>query len=470
MKMKRVSLEGGGRNEKNEKGEPMPYQVEETGTYSRKVQVTVPAEDYQQEMNKTLRKLSKRVKISGFRKGKIPLSVMRRHYGEQVRGDVIEQLLRDNIDQVLEDQDKVIYLGQPSISALPQGQSPLEFSVDVELRPSVDPVGYMGLEVERPKVEVTDEQVDERLEALREQFATLEPIALREEVKEGDIVELDFRAVGDEPALEQLSGDDVQIEVGANQSLPGIEEALVGAAFGSTVTTTIQLPEDFPIAELADQDVQLEIKIKSVKKRVLPEVDDEFAADTGKGQTLIELRANIREEIVQGLAHQAQHLAEDSLVERLLEQNPVELPPLFVLEQIDNRIAQQFQQMTGQQIDPRMIAGNESFDGMREDLRENTETQLKSEFLLMAIAEKEGIQVNDADLTAFFEHQSMHMEVDAKTLERFYRQDQSRLQQAAGSALLEKTLGILLAEAKIVDVEWPEDEEDSEDVAAGEEE
>ena len=236
------------------------------------------------------------------------------------------------------------------------------------------------------------------------------------------------------------------------------------------MTTTIQLPEDFPIAELADQDVQLEIKIKSVKKRVLPEVDDEFAADTGKGQTLIELRANIREEIVQGLAHQAQHLAEDSLVERLLEQNPVELPPLFVLEQIDNRIAQQFQQMTGQQIDPRMIAGNESFDGMREDLRENTETQLKSEFLLMAIAEKEGIQVNDADLTAFFEHQSMHMEVDAKTLERFYRQDQSRLQQAAGSALLEKTLGILLAEAKIVDVEWPEDEEDSEDVAAGEEE
>ena len=98
----------------------MPYQVEETGTYSRKVQVTVPAEDYQQEMNKTLRKLSKRVKISGFRKGKIPLSVMQRHYGEQVRGDVIEQLLRDHIDQVLSEQEKVIYLGQPSISALPQ--------------------------------------------------------------------------------------------------------------------------------------------------------------------------------------------------------------------------------------------------------------------------------------------------------------------------------------------------------------
>lgn len=449
----------------------MAYQVEETGANSRKVQVSVPADVYQKEMNKSLRKLSKRVKLSGFRKGSIPLSVMQRQYGEQVRPEVLDELLRKNIDEVLGQTEQVIHMAQPSIKTLPSKQSPFEFEVQIETRPKLDPVGYMGLEVEKPTPDISDEQVDEALEALRVEHAILQPIPRRKTVREGDFITLDFRALGDDEAVQQLSGDDVEIEVGSGQSLPGIEEALVGAKFNTTVTTTISLPENFPVEELRDRDVELEIEIKDAKQRILPELDDEFAADTGKAETLEALRETLRTELAQDLEHQAQHLAEDNLVTTLLDQNTFELPPLFLAEQIEGALASEFQRMTGQQVDPRMLAGNEAFDPMREDLRERVSRQIRAEFVLMAIAEKEGIKVNEEDFKTYCQHQSLHMNVEASMLERYFRQDQDRMQQALGSAMLEKTLTHLLGEATIKEVAWPEPEADSEDAAAlGEEE
>lgn len=434
----------------------MPYTVEETGPHSRTAQVTVPVEEYKRRFNKALRQLSKRVKLSGFRKGKIPLSVMRRQYGESVQRDIIEELLRAHVDEVLQEgAERVIYLGQPEITRLPSDEEPMEFTIDYELRPEVDPIGYLGLEVGKPTPQVDGEAIDARIEELRQEHATLEPIPLRTTIRQGDIVELDFEALGDDPALEELQGEAVQIEVGSDQSIEGIEEALEGAEFGAHLTTTIQLAEDFPIEELQGRDVELDLWVRSVKKRQLPEVDDEFAVDTGLGQTLIELRSNLRDELRHELEHQARHIAEDNLVEKLLEQNEFELPEQFVQEQIERQLASQFQQMTGQQIDPRMLRGEE-FAEMREGNRDQVIKGIKSEFLLMAIAEKEELQVTEQDLQEYFEHQAQHAGVPVKVFESYARQDDQRLQQAAGSALLEKTLTHLLEQASFVESEWPE--------------
>lgn len=445
----------------------MAYQVEETSAHSRLAHVTVPVEDYQRSFNRALRQLSKRVKLSGFRKGKIPLSVMRRHYGQSVRQDVIEDLLRTNIDTILKDAERVIYLSQPQITKIPADKQGLEFKVEFELRPELDPVGYMGLEVARPTRDIEGGEIDERIEALRKEHSTLEPIEGRELVEEGDTVDLDFKALGDEPGLDQLAGQGVSIEVGAKQALPGIEEALVGAKFDSTLTTTVSLDANFPVEELRGKDVELEMVINSVKKRVLPELDDDFAVDTGRGQTLVELRDDVRTQIIKEVEATGERHAQETLLDELIGQNTIELPPNFVEEQIDRRLAADFKRMVNQDIDPSMLRG-ESFQPMRDSVRDEVVRQVRLEFLLMAIAQKEGFQTTDEDLAKYCEAQASYMNVDAKMYERYVRSDQERLQQAAASALLEKTVSALMSEAQFVDAPWPADE--AEAVEAQEEE
>lgn len=451
----------------------MPYQIEETGALARRAKVEVPVERFERSYNGALRKLSKRVRLSGFRKGNIPMSVMKRNYGPSVMQDVVEELLREQIDVIVSDAERVIFLAQPKVSQLPTESTPLKFEVDFELRPKLDPVGYMGLDVERPVTEATEADVEERLQALRDQHGVLEPVEGREVIEAGDTVTLDFKAVGDDdPALEEMQGEDVSIVVGSGQALAGIEQALEGAAFGSTQHAKVTLDESFPVESLKGKEVDLEIVIKDVKRKALPELDDEFAADTGMGETLEAVRAALKEQLEHERAHQARHVAEDKLVDALIAKTPFELPPQFVEEQIDRAMASEFKRMTGQDIAPQFLRG-EALQGMRDELSAQVSKQIKSEFLLMAIAEKEKLKVDDNDLRAYFAHQSQHMQVDPKTFERYMRGDQQRLQQAAASALLEKTLTLLLKEAKIVEIPWSsvEQQGDSEDqVAAGEEE
>ncbi len=442
----------------------MAYQIEEVGTLGRRADVEVPAERFNRSYTGALRKLSKRVRLPGFRKGKIPLSVMKRNYGPNVMQDVIEELLRENIDAIVASAERVIYLAQPNVTQLPSESEPMKFSVEFELRPDLDPVGYMGMDVERPSVEVDDAKVDEQIERLREQNGVLVPIEDRKKIEEGDTVTLDFKALGDDdPALEEMQGNDVVIKVGAGQAMAGIEDALKGAEFDSTVTTKVELDANFPVESLQGKEVELEIVIKEVKASQLPELDDEFAKDLGLGETLDELKAKVTEDLAHQLEHDARHIAEENLVGKLIESTPFELPPQFVEEQIDRSLAADFQRMTGQQVDPSILRG-EQFNAMRDQARESVERQIKSEFLLMAIANKESLKVNDEDLRAYCVHRAQHMQgVDAGMYERFIRQDQQRLQQAAAEALLEKTLSHLLSEAKIVEGAWPGDEASEEE-------
>lgn len=311
----------------------MPYELEETGALERVASVTVPSETFRRSYNKALKQLSKRVRIPGFRKGKIPLSVMKRNYGDAVIRDVIEEIVDEQIKSLLDDVDGVIFLGQPQVTSIPAGDEDMHFTVDFELRPSIDPIGYMGVEVGKPAVEIDDEAVDERIEALRKEHATLQPIAIREEIVEGDSVTLDFKALGDDEELDQLAGEGVTVVVGSGQALPGIEDALIGQAFDAVINTTIQIEDNFPIESLRDRDVELELVVKSVKKEVLPEVDDEFALDTGMGKTLIEMRTNIREELAEDLNARANGIARDNLLDALIAQNDFELPPKFLEQQ-----------------------------------------------------------------------------------------------------------------------------------------
>lgn len=436
----------------------MPYDVAETGSLTRKASVSIPHEEYQKDVDKALRKLAGRVKIRGFRKGKVPMDVLRQRYTDAVQQEVMQDVVNRYVDTIVKDAENVLFIDQPRVTRFNENGVGLAFEVAFELRPMVDPIGYLGVTIERPRIEVDPADIDKELEALREQFSSLEPIELRTTIKDGDVVTFDFEAVDkDDEELAKFKGEDAQLTLGDGKALAGMEEALRGAAFDATVTASITIPENYQVENLRGRTFDVELRIKSVKQRVLPELDDEFAADTGEAQTLLELRGKIRERLAHQQEHSAGHFAENDLMERLLDQNDFDLPPLFVRQQIDNKINQQLRQLQQQGLDLKNL--NLNYDDIREGLRYETEEQLRAEFLLIAIAEKEQLQVTDEDMNRFFTHQAMHANATPEQVKRFYQQDRNRWQQAAGSALLEKTITFLLDKADVKEIDWPSEEE-----------
>ena len=450
---------GRGVAKKQKENPEMSYEVQEVGEYTRRVQVVVPVEEYKTKFNRALRQLSKRVTLAGFRKGKIPMSVMKQQYGPAVRQDVIEELVRTSVNELLEGQEDVIYLDQPEMETLPSETQALKFKVEFEISPKLDPVGYMGVDVGRPSVKVAEADLDAKLQALRLEHAVLEPVELRDEVKEGDIVTLDFRALASEPKeLEQFQGKDLQIEVGKGMAIPGLEEALVGAKFGSRVKANVTLNEAFPVMEFRGKEVELELNIKSVKKRVLPELDDEFAADTGQGTTLIELRAKLREELKAEQEDRAHEIAIESLIDTLLKTHPFEVPEKFFDQQLSSYATNRLQLLAQQGIDPDQFGITPQ--KVQESARETLSRQLKWEFLLGAIARAEKIEVSAEDLTALLQQQALQMGTTVEVWLRYVQSDQSRISQAMSTAMMQKTTELLLEHATIKEVEWPVEAEE----------
>ena len=448
----------------------MPYEVEETGNLTRTAQVTVEPEEYKSRVNDALRELSKDVNIRGFRKGKVPLSVMKKRYGAQVQQDVVEDLVRDKLNEIVsESEEAIIHVGQPDLASTPEDDEGLQFSVEFEIRPDIDPIGYLGLELERSTSEVTSEEIDQRLEAMRHEYAALEPIAFRDTIEEGDVVTFDYKAIGDREELEGIEGENAQIEVGEGQAISGLDEGLIGVDFDSTVTVDVTPEEHFPVEELVGETFELEVDIKSVKKQVLPELDDDFAKDTGDAETLLELRGQIREELEEEREHEAMHAAEDELVEKLLEQNPFELPPRFVEEQVNrerNQRLQMLEQFTQQGMSPEQL-GIDMDDFTGDEVQGDVEDRIRADFLFLAIAEKEGLELEEDDLRSYIEHRARHSRVSPQQLMMQMMQDQEQLRQTPNGAVILVTEGI--TESRMPEFEEVEETEEAEDEEEAEE-
>jgi trigger factor len=447
----------------------MGYELEETGDLTRRAIITVSGQEFRSEEDDALRSLRGDVDLEGFREGKVPLNVIRSRYGDQVRGEIIEQFVQKRLQEVLEDySDRLLNLDQPEVLEVPdpEGEGELKFAVEFELRPDIDPVGYLGLEVEKPEPDVDDDEVDEQLEQLREEHARLEPIELRETIKEGDVVTFDFDPVDDRPELQDFTGEDVEAEVGQGEVLPGIEEALEGADIGGATIAEIEADQRFPIEELRGETIELNINVKSAKQKILPELNDEFAKDTGEARTLLDLRSQIRDQLRDQQDHRARHVAEQNLMDELLEQNDFEVPPQFLEEQVESELERRTQMYQQQGID--LDEAGIDTESLKSNMRGEVEQSLKTEFVLLAIAEKEQLEVEDRDLDEFFEHQAQHDErVTAEELKRQLQQDEERWEGVQYQVLMEKTKSYLLDEAEFVEGEWPEPEQPGAAAAAG---
>lgn len=366
----------------------------------------VSVEDFDQALDQAFKKVSKDVQIPGFRKGKIPRSIFEKRFG-------VESLYQDAVDIVLPsayskavDEAEIFPIAQPSIDIdqIEKGQ-PLVFTAEVEVKPEVKLGEYKGLEVEEKSVEVTDEDVEQEIENLRERQAEL-VVKEDSEIEDGDTAVIDFEGFKDGVAFEGGQGENHSLEIGSGQFIPGFEEQLIGKKAGDETEVEITFPEEYHAEDLAGRDAVFKVKIHEVKAKELPELDDEFAKDVDEEvETLDELKAKKREELETNKKQQAENEQREELLQQASDNIEVEVPEAMVDTEV-NQMVREFEQqlqMQGMTLEMYSQFSGQDENALKEQMREDAEKRVKTNLTLEAIAEAENLEATEEDIDAELE-------------------------------------------------------------------
>ena len=316
----------------------MQVSVEELGGLERRLTVQLPAARIEQEIEQRLQDLSRRVKLDGFRPGKVPLKVVKRMYGGQVRQEVLGELMQSSFQEAVSGQNLRPAAG-PQISPSAAAEGDFAYAATFEVLPEFELQGFEGIAVERPVAEVSDADIDSMLETLRKQRTVWTPV--ERPAQTGDRVTVSFEGTIDGVAFPGGKGDEVPVVLGAGGMLPDFENGLIGIAAGEAREIAVSFPEGYHAQELAGRTARFALNAGVVAEPSLPPVDEEFAKAFGVEDGSVEsLRAALRDNMTRELGQGIKTRVKKQVMDALLAANPIELPKVLVTEEID-RIAQQ---------------------------------------------------------------------------------------------------------------------------------
>jgi trigger factor len=359
----------------------------------KNVRVEIPTDIVNGEIDRIAKDYARKAKIPGFRPGKAPARVVKQRFKEQILHDVLHDLVPRAVDDALRERG-VEAVDTPDVRdvTIEEGQ-PLTFTATFDTLPPFDPGDLSTISLRRTAVAIDDAAVDGALQRLRERAGRFEAVEGRG-VDHGDTVTLDLtRRDPNGPAEEHK---DVAVEIGAKANPPGFDEQLLGLQTGETKEFTIQYPSDYPVGELAGTEVSYTVSVKALKRRVLPELDDEFAKDLGEFETLDALRARVRED----LEHEGRHAAErdlrGDLMKALAARLPFDVPESLVHREMDRRVEDFARRLVDQRIDPR-TAGVD-WQAFRDSQHDVAREAIASALVLDEIARREPLTVSDDEL------------------------------------------------------------------------
>jgi trigger factor len=389
----------------------MKTTVKELPNSRAEVQVEVPAADVEKATSRAARALAKEMRLPGFRAGKAPTSLVIQRVGfAAVLQEAIREALPEWYELALFDSE-VSPIGDPDIEMVStpeeEGGS-LEFKFTVGVRPAAELGTYKGLEVGREEKEVPDEIVDTEVERVREGFARLEQVDRAG--AEGDSLLIDFEGFADGAAFQGGAAEDYLLALGSNQLIEGFEEQLVGASAGEDREVKVTFPADYQAEHLAGKDAVFKVKVKEVREKVLPELDDDFASDASEFDTLEELRADIREKVGAALGSRAEEDFRVAAIDAAVEEATVDVPAELATARATERWERMERQLAGRGMDPNAFLQmqGKTRNELIEETKPDAEKELKREAVVTAIAEAEGIEVSDEEMVEALEHSAEH--------------------------------------------------------------
>ncbi len=376
----------------------------------REVSVEIPADVVSKQQAALVEQYSKQARLPGFRKGKVPASIVRNRFAGEIQNEVMESLVPQYFREAVV-KGGFRPVSQPYIYALEAepGQA-IRFKAAFEVLPEFELGRYQDIKVERPKITVADEEVEAELRRLQERQASFDPVDEESGARDGEFAQVSFTATPKEAAEKPAEGetktgasqpvqmDEVLVEIGGANTIPEFTQNLRGARSGTEHSFDVTYPQDFHDPRLAGRTFSYSVKVNAIKKKTLPELNDDFAKELSQDfQTLDQLRERIRENIEHQKLHAAEHDAKEKLIEQLLEKQEFPVPRALVERQIDLRLERGLRALAAQGMrteDMRRM----DFRRLRAGQREAAVKEVKSGLLLERIAQAEGIQVSDEDL------------------------------------------------------------------------
>jgi trigger factor len=434
----------------------MKIDVDELSPVRRKVRVALPGEKVAREFTRAYQTLSQRVRVKGFRAGKAPRSVLQGIYGEEVKGQVRSQLVESTLGEVIKERGLRI-VSRPEIETeeLADGAE-FAFSAEFEVKPEIELKNILGIEVEKIKLSVTDEQVEQALQRLQEGHAHLEPVQDRDVVEPGDFVTLDFLATIEGKDFPGGKADNYQVEVGRGHVLPDFDEALTGATRGEAKRARVRFPDDYPNRDLSGKTADFTITVKEIKRKVLPPIDDEFAKEHGDSGSIEELKNKVRRRLEEELQKYQESELKERILSRIIETHPLTPPPAMVETQ--TRYLMERYQNSGADAS----AEAPSMEETRKALEGRAARQVQATLLVEKIAQNENIEVPETELQARVDALVRAAGERGKALRQYYSRSDAR-DELRSQMIFDRTLDFLLARAHVKEVDAPAEKVDDPD-------
>ena len=422
----------------------MQVQVERVSPVVMELAIEIPADSVRAQVEKAYASLQRKAKVRGFRPGKAPRQVLAHLYGPQVISDVVNAIVNDTLPKALSEKN-VQPVNQPEVAPGKFDQaSAFSYKARFEVQPDIAEVTYEGFELVRPPEVATDEAVSEQLELLRRQHARLEPPDPARPAQKSDMLTIDFTLAVDGKELKEGGGEGVQVELGSGQILPELEAALTGANVDDEKDVDAPFPEAHTRKELAGKVGRFHVKVKDLKQRVLPALDDEFAKDVGSFQTLVELRADVHTRLEKMLEDRAKtHLAEQ-IIDKLSEKNPIDVPPSLVEQQC--RMMEQELAQNARRAGQRVTA--EDFAKVHDRVHVDAGKKVRAGLLMAAIAKKLELKVTDQDIQKALEELATESGKNIAKVRAEYS-DPQRRQILIGMIIEDRVLDTIEGKAKI---------------------
>ena len=407
----------------------------ETNKYELEIEIS--AEDFEAAIEKAYLKARKNIAMPGFRKGKAPRKLIEKEYGEQVFFEDAVNLLYAPVVNGAVEESGLELVTRPEVEVTEiSKENGVKLKATCITKPEVEVKDYKGIEVEKVVNPVTDEDINKQLDALREKNVTVETVDDRA-AENGDDVVIDFEGFKDDVAFEGGKAEDFTLSLGSGQFIPGFEDQIVGHNAGEEFDINVTFPEEYQVKELAGAPAVFKIKLKSISKKVMPELDDDMVKDSTEFDTVDEYKADVKKKLEEANEKHADSEVEAKIFDKVIENMTAEIPQVMFDNRVNEMISELEQRLAPQGIslDLYMQYTGQTMDTVKKAYAEQAEKQVKLRLALEKIAKLENIEVTEDELKAEFDKLAEAYKLDVDQIKQFIHDDDIKKDIAVGKAV-----------------------------------
>lgn len=407
----------------------------ETNKYELEIEIS--AEDFEAAIEKAYLKARKNIAMPGFRKGKAPRKLIEKEYGEQVFFEDAVNLLYAPVVNGAVEESGLELVTRPEVEVTEiSKENGVKLKATCITKPEVEVKDYKGIEVEKVVNPVTDEDINKQLDALREKNVTVETVDDRA-AENGDDVVIDFEGFKDDVAFEGGKAEDFTLSLGSGQFIPGFEDQIVGHNAGEDFDINVTFPDEYQVKELAGAPAVFKIKLKSISKKVMPELDDDMVKDATEFDTVDEYKADVKKKLEEANEKHADSEVEAKIFDKVIENMTAEIPQVMFDNRVNEMISELEQRLAPQGIslDLYMQYTGQTIDTVKKAYAEQAEKQVKLRLALEKIAKLENIEVTEDELKAEFDKLAEAYKLDVDQIKQFIHDDDLKKDIAVGKAV-----------------------------------